>query len=88
MNPGKDKDERRAALIRVRDVVEHYEQHSASGADLMRGVRYDLAVRAVDVNGESCLFPACGCAKAECENQPPRLPTVEWRGPVAGWKLS
>jgi hypothetical protein len=86
MNPGKD--ERRTTLIRIRHVVEHYEQHSASGVDLMRGVRYDLAVRASDVNGDRCLFPACNCAKAQCESRPKRLPNVIWCGPVAGWKLS
>jgi hypothetical protein len=86
MNPAKD--ERRAALIRVRDVVEHYEQHSALGSDLMRGVRYDLAVRASDLNGDRCLFPACGCLKAECEGRPHCLPVVTWCGPEAGWKLT
>ncbi|WP_377809092.1 hypothetical protein [Azospirillum sp. A29] len=64
MDPGHD--QRRELLTRVRHVVEHYERHSTAGPAIMRGVRYDLAVRATDLNGDGCLFPACGCAKADC----------------------
>ena len=64
MDPGQD--QRRELLTRVRHVVEHYERHSTAGPAIMRGVRYDLAVRATDLNGDGCLFPACTCAKADC----------------------
>lgn len=68
MDPGRDSgcDQRRELLTRVRLVVEHYERHSTAGPTIMRGVRYDLAVRATDLNGDGCLFPACTCAKADC----------------------
>lgn len=64
MDPGSD--QRRELLTRVRLVVEHYERNSTAGAAIMRGVRYDLAVRATDLNGDDCLFPSCGCRKADC----------------------
>lgn len=64
MDPGQD--QRRELLTRVRHVVEHYERYSTAGPAIMRGVRYDLAVRATDLNGDGCLFPACSCAKADC----------------------
>ncbi|PWC33313.1 hypothetical protein [Azospirillum sp. TSO35-2] len=64
MDPGRD--QRRELLTRVRLVVEHYERHSTAGPSIMRGVRYDLAVRATDLNGDGCLFPSCSCAKADC----------------------
>ena len=60
----------RKVMVRVRNVVEHYEQHSTAGKTLMRGVRYDLAVRATDLNGDNCRFPACGCPEADCTNNP------------------
>lgn len=59
-------DQRRELLTRVRHVVEHYERYSTAGPAIMRGVRYDLAVRATDLNGDGCQFPACTCAKADC----------------------
>lgn len=65
-----NEEERRALLTRVRLVVEHYERHSLAGEAIMRGVRYDLAVRAGDLNGDDCRFPACGCAKADCASRP------------------
>lgn len=65
MDPGRD-DQRRELLARVRLVVEHYERNSTAGVAIMRGVRYDLAVRATDLNGDGCLFPGCGCPKADC----------------------
>lgn len=77
MHPGqtdRNDEEKRALLTRVRLVVEHYERHSLAGEAIMRGVRYDLAVRAGDLNGDDCRFPACGCAKADCANRP--VPTV------------
>ncbi|MCG5239044.1 hypothetical protein [Azospirillum doebereinerae] len=67
MDPGSD--QRRELLARVRLVVEHYERNSVAGASIMRGVRYDLAVRATDLNGDECLFPACGCNKADCSGR-------------------
>lgn len=89
MNPGNHKsaiEEKRALLTRVRVVVEHYEQHSTAGAKIMRGVRYDLAVRATDINGDACLFPACTCARADCAARPscppPDLP--HWIGRAEG----
>lgn len=71
-------DERRALLVRIRNVVECYERHARNGVRLMQGVRYDLAVRATDVNGDACLFPACGCARADCSQQPPDRPSMPW----------
>ncbi|MBP2297860.1 hypothetical protein [Azospirillum picis] len=64
-----DSDQRRELLNRVRVVVEHYERHSTAGATIMRGVRYDLAVRATDLNGDGCLFPSCRCPKADCADR-------------------
>ena len=33
---------------------------------LSLAVRYDLAVRAADLNGDGCRFPKCGCLGADC----------------------
>lgn len=56
----------RANMLRTLAVVEHYERNSAVGRQLMQGTRYDLAVRANEVNGDGCRFPACGCSGAMC----------------------
>ena len=72
-------DERRALLLRIRNVVECYERHARNGVQLMLGVRYDLAVRATDVNGDRCMFPACDCARADCSRRPPGVPDISWR---------
>lgn len=56
----------RGRMLRLLAVVEHYERNSVVGQQLMRGTRYELAVQATDVNGDGCLFPACGCPKADC----------------------
>ncbi|MBP2314631.1 hypothetical protein [Azospirillum soli] len=81
-----DAKEQRARMLRSLAVIEHYERHSAIGARLMRGTRYELAVQATDVNGDRCLFPACGCAKADCARQPLCIPQISWGGPKAGWR--
>jgi len=81
-----DTSEQRARMLRLLAVIEHYERNSASGARLMRGTRYELAVQASDVNGDRCLFPACGCAKADCERQPSVIPQITWDGPQTGWR--
>jgi len=36
-------------------------------------------VRATDVNGDRCMFPACDCARADCSRRPPGLPDISWR---------
>ena len=77
----------RARMLRLLAVVEHNERNSAAGAQLMRGTRYELAVQATDVNGDRCLFPACGCAQADCSRQPPTGPQLSWCGPRGGWKM-
>jgi hypothetical protein len=77
----------RARMLRLLAVVEHYERNSAVGAQLMRGTRYELAVQATDVNGDRCLFPACGCAGADCARRPPPGPQITWGGPRAGWRV-
>lgn len=79
--------EQRARMVRVLGVIEHYERNSAVGAELMRGTRYELAVQATDVNGDRCLFPACGCSKADCARQPLCVPQITWCGPRAGWRV-
>lgn len=56
----------RANMLRMLAVVEHYERNSAAGVQLMLGTRYELAVRANEVNGDGCRFPACGCKGAMC----------------------
>ncbi|WP_376956466.1 hypothetical protein ABNQ39_00370 (plasmid) [Azospirillum sp. A26] len=68
---------RRKLLLRTRDVVRHYETHSSAGPDLMRGVRYDLAIRATDLNGDGCMFPACNCTFADCSLRP-AAKALEW----------
>lgn len=68
---------RRKALINVRAVVRQYETHNSAGPDIMRGVRYDLAIRATDLNGDGCMFPACHCNKADCSLRP-TAKTLEW----------
>ncbi len=80
-----DVNTRRALLIRIRNVVECYERHAQNGIKIMRGVRYDLAVRATEVNGDGCQFPACGCPKADCASRPQCPPLVEWNGPSPPW---
>lgn len=71
-------EERRDLLIRIRLVVQHYERHSLAGEAIMRGIRYDLAVRAGDLNGDGCRFPACGCVRADCAQRPATAPIPEW----------
>ncbi len=66
---------RRGILIRLRRIVEGYERQGQNGVVLMRGLRYDLAVRATEVNGDTCAFPACPCVKADCGSRPRPLPT-------------
>ncbi|MBP2295824.1 hypothetical protein J2851_005637 [Azospirillum rugosum] len=61
---------RRGILIRLRKVVEGYERHGQDGVALVRGLRYELAVRATEVNGDACAFPACPCSKADCVSRP------------------
>lgn len=62
---------RRELLIHIRGVVECFERHVHNGVRHMSGLRYDLAVRATDVNGDGCQFPACGCPRADCVRPPP-----------------
>ncbi len=81
---GMDTGEQRARMVRVLGLVEHYERNSVVGADLMRGVRYELAVQATEVNGDGCQFPACGCAKADCARRSPCVPRIAWQGPRTG----
>jgi len=80
MDPGHD--ERRELLTRVRHVVEHYERYSTAGPAIMRGVRYDLAVRATDLNGDGCQFPSCTCVKADCAQRAACPPSdiARWNG--------
>ncbi len=59
----------RGLLIRLRNMMEQYERFSINGPKLMRGLRYQIAVDATDVNGDTCMFPACGCPKADCSRQ-------------------
>lgn len=66
---------RRGILIRLRRIVEGYERQGEDGVVLMRGLRYDLAVRAMEVNGYACGFPACSCSKADCGSRSRPLPT-------------
>ena len=75
-----DLEAQRGLLIRLRNMVEQYERCSIKGPKLMRGVRYQMAVDATDVNGDGCLFPACGCAKADCSNPPACRPSIDWNG--------
>lgn len=73
-------DERRSLLIRIHGMVKHYERQHLAGREIMRGIRYDLAVRATDLNGDDCRFPACGCDKADCANRPAVVPMTVWEG--------
>lgn len=82
-----DEKKMRERLVRVLGVVKHYERNSASGARLMRGTRYELAVQATDVNGDHCLFPSCNCSGANCARRPTAGPQVIWCGTTIGWRL-
>lgn len=75
-----DVEAQRGLLVRLRSMVEQYERCSQKGMRLMRGVRYQMAVDATDVNGDECLFPACGCAKADCAQAPSSRPSIDWTG--------
>ena len=75
-----DIEAQRGLLMKLRSMVEQYERCSLNGPALMRGVRYQIAVDATDVNGDECLFPACGCAKADCADRPPCRPAIPWTG--------
>ncbi len=75
-----DVEAQRGLLIKLRNMVEQYERCSLKGPKLMRGVRYQMAVDATDVNGDQCQFPACGCAKADCSDRPGCQPSVSWKG--------
>ena len=75
-----DVEAQRGLLIKLRNMVEQYERCSLKGPVLMRGVRYQMAVDATDVNGDRCAFPACGCAKADCADQPADPPVIGWNG--------
>lgn len=61
-------DNRRGALLRAKALIDHHERkgQGALGTELMRGARYELAVDATDVNGDGCMYPACGCPEADC----------------------
>lgn len=82
-----DKGAQRTRMLRLLAVVQHYERNSAVGARLMRGTRYELAVQATDVNGDTCLFPACACDRADCRRRPEQALRVSWNGPDTGWSL-
>lgn len=75
-----DVEAQRGLLVRLRSMVEQYERCSLKGPKLMRGIRYQMAVDATDVNGDQCLFPACGCPKADCSQSPPCRPSIIWKG--------
>ncbi|HYG88498.1 MAG TPA: hypothetical protein VD978_19825 [Azospirillum sp.] len=59
----------RGLLVKLRNMMEQYERCSTNGPKLMRGLRYQIAVDATDVNGDACMFPACGCPMADCSQQ-------------------
>ena len=56
----------RNLLIKLLNALKVDEGKGLAGDRLSRGVRYDLAVRATDINGDGCRFPACGCQSADC----------------------
>jgi hypothetical protein len=77
----------RARLLHTRAIIQRHERNGRGGAEMMRGARYELAVSATDVNGDRCMFPACGCPLADCARQPLRQPLVSWDDVHARWKL-
>ena len=77
----------RAKLLHARALIQHHERNNPAGSERMRGARYELAVNASDVNGDRCMFPACGCPQADCARQPLCQPQVSWDETNAAWKL-
>ena len=74
-------DENRDLLVRLRAALEHDEQQRRATLQLSQAVRYDLAVRATEINGDSCLFPSCACSKADCCLKPEHSIASLWSPP-------
>lgn len=61
-----NEDAERQTMADLKAIADHYERRGIAGPGLIEGLRYELAVRANDLNGDDCRFPMCPCLMPDC----------------------
>ena len=70
----------RTVLGQLRHIVNRYEELGLVQPQAAQAARYQLAVEANELNGDSCRFPSCDCPKADCSMRPVAKPAMIWGG--------